>query len=443
MKKTITIFLLGALLLAGAAFASQGRQQVLAPASVSKAGDENTATDLKLAQQKLEFFKERLDFQDKRIGDISLYLSIFGALMTVVVVFFSLRSKKEAVLEAKEEAKKEVERQAKTIIEEWLNNDGRQVLTIKVEALLRPEVEKALVEIRQAAASTLKELEKEREKAHDHNIQFEQILKKSIEISKPLSFEQQQQLAATAKELESKPPEQYQFSDWLALGLQAYETEKYEIAAGHFARAADTATDPVRQALALLNQGVALSRLDKCEDAISIYVDVVRRFEGSTEFELKEQVARALTNKGIVFDQMNRGEEAIATYEEVVRRFEEAPENELRELVAIAFNGIGFDILCAAKKIWQEKNDEAGANKLLVQALEKIDAALERMPDYPLYLGNQGYILFLLGRTEEARPILAKAVALGGEEMRQTELKDAEIFPLPQDEAFEELIKSL
>jgi len=47
------------------------------------------STDLKLQQQKLDFFEKRLDFQDKRIGDLGLYLACFGGLMTVIAVFFS------------------------------------------------------------------------------------------------------------------------------------------------------------------------------------------------------------------------------------------------------------------------------------------------------------------------------------------------------------------
>ena len=80
---------------------------------------------------------------------------------------------------------------------------------------------------------------------------------------------------------------------------------------------------------------------------------------------------------------------------------------------------------------------------MLTQALEKIDASLQRLPDEPITLGNRGYLLFLLGRGDEAKQVLASAIKLGGEDLRKAELADAEIHPLPQDEEFKALIKSL
>jgi hypothetical protein len=48
-----------------------------------------------------------------------------------------------------------------------------------------------------------------------------------------------------------------------------------------------------------------------------------------------------------------------------------------------------------------------------------------------------------LGNKEAARALLVRAVGLGGEEIRQDELRDAEIHSLPQDEEFRELVRSI
>ncbi len=64
-------------------------------------------------------------------------------------------------------------------------------------------------------------------------------------------------------------------------------------------------------------------------------------------------------------------------------------------------------------------------------------------PDNAFMLGNKGYTLYLLGRTEEAEPVLRRALELGGQNVRDAELEDADIHPLPQDEAFKELIHRL
>ncbi len=96
-----------------------------------------------------------------------------------------------------------------------------------------------------------------------------------------------------------------------------------------------------------------------------------------------------------------------------------------------------------AKRSWRGPDREEEARALLSQALTDADAALNISPDNATMLGNKGYTLYLLGRTEEAEPVLRKALELGGEKRRDGELEDADIHPLPQDEAFKELIHRL
>ena len=109
----------------------------------------------------------------------------------------------------------------------------------------------------------------------------------------------------------------------------------------------------------------------------------------------------------------------------------------------MALNGRAFFRLCLAKRSWRGPDGEEEARALLSQALTDADAALNIGPDDAIRLGNKGYTLYLLGRTEEAEPVLRRALELGGEKVRDAELKDADIHPLPQDEPFKELIHRL
>ena len=38
---------------------------------------------------------------------------------------------------------------------------------------------------------------------------------------------------------------------------------------------------------------------------------------------------------------------------------------------------------------------------------------------------------------------MTRAIALGGESLREAELKDAEIHPLPEDEGFKRMVQSI
>ncbi len=60
------------------------------------------------------------------------------------------------------------------------------------------------------------------------------------------------------------------------------------------------------------------------------------RFGADPEPALREQVAGALYNKGVTLGQLDRSEEAIAVYDQVVTRFGADPEPALREQVAMA-----------------------------------------------------------------------------------------------------------
>ena len=63
---------------------------------------------------------------------------------------------------------------------------------------------------------------------------------------------------------------------------------------------------------------------------------MVKRYGEAPEAALRERVAKALVNKGITLGQLQRSEEAIAVYNEVVKRYGEASEAALREQVAQA-----------------------------------------------------------------------------------------------------------
>src|SRR5258708_2459233 len=90
----------------------------------------------------------------------------------------------------------------------------------------------------------------------------------------------------------------------------------------------------VQVATAIFNKGATLKALNRTEDAIGIYDELVRRFADATEPELREPVASGLFSKAFMLNVLNRNDDAIGVYDELVRRFGDATEPELREHVA-------------------------------------------------------------------------------------------------------------
>ena len=89
-------------------------------------------------------------------------------------------------------------------------------------------------------------------------------------------------------------------------------------------------------ATALFNKGVTLGRLDRPEEELSAYDEVMSRFGESEAPPLLEEVAKALSNKGMALVELDRPEEALSAYDEVLSRFGESETPVLLELVAKA-----------------------------------------------------------------------------------------------------------
>lgn len=106
-------------------------------------------------------------------------------------------------------------------------------------------------------------------------------------------------------------------------------------------------------ARALFNKGLSLSRLDRREEAIAAYNEIVKRYGNSDIEPLCEQVAKGLFNKGFTFGELERFHEEIAAYDDLIKRFEDIEHETLREQVAMALLNKGV----ALGKL--ERRDEA------------------------------------------------------------------------------------
>ena len=226
------------------------------------------------------------------------------------------------------------------------------------------------------------------------------------------------------------------------LGRSEEEIAVYDEVVKRFGEAGEAALR-AQVADALFNKGITLGTLGRSEEKIAVYDEVVKRFGEAGEAALRAQVADALFNKGITLGRLGRDEEAIAVYDEVAERFGKADEAALRAQAAKALNSMAFTRLTEAKRLWKEEASDEKAQELLRVADNNVRDALAVTPDDAVKLGNKAYIAFLLGRLDEARETMTRAITLGGEELRQAELQDAEIHTLPQDEDFKAMVRSI
>ena len=91
--------------------------------------------------------------------------------------------------------------------------------------------------------------------------------------------------------------------------------------------------------MALVNKGATLGELNRPEEALTDYDEVVIRFGESETPALLERVARALVNKGATLGRLDRPREALEAWEEVVSRFGGSKSSALRGWSEIALLG--------------------------------------------------------------------------------------------------------
>lgn len=344
-------------------------------------------------QLRIKGLEKQIEAQDKQIDRFlswaewwGIVASAFGILVTIGLGVFGVMTYISARDRAADAA------------DNWMKEHGQGAL----EPLIK-EAQEFFDETKRNAEQELREIVKNaREKGAELDDILNGISTSLAEGEKPkISASDKEEIERAAQEAKSKEISQRTFRDWEAQAYAAYIDQDFEGAAGALDAAAKLKGVPATQ------------------------------------------MARILLNKGVVLVEAGNLEEGLATFEEVEKWFGDSKKTAFLELASLALNNKGFVRLRLAKKEWKTPEKENEAREILTRALADFEASLEKKPDEPVIFGNKGYVLFLLGRVEEAEPVLRHALKLGGKKQYKLELEDAEYHPLPQDEAFKALINRL
>ena len=148
-------------------------------------------------------------------------------------------------------------------------------------------------------------------------------------------------------------------------------------------------------AIVLLKKGNILGALDRPEEKLAAYEEVLRRFGGSDVPALFHKVAAALYFRGITLSELDRPEEGLTAYEEILRRFGEHDTPALLELAAkTLFNkGIVLGTL-------DRPEEELAAYEEVLHRFGRSDAPA-LVEQVAKTLVNKGIVLGTLNRPEE------------------------------------------
>ena len=159
-----------------------------------------------------------------------------------------------------------------------------------------------------------------------------------------------------------------------------------------------------RVAKALFNKGVTLGQMNKPQEEIAAYDELLRRFGTATEPALQEQVAMALFNKGNTLKQMETPQDAVAAYDELVKRFGAATEPALQEKVAMALFNKGNTL----GQMNKPQEEIAAYDELVKRFGTATEPALQEMVASALW--NHGLILLNVNKPEGATSLFNESL---------------------------------
>jgi len=176
--------------------------------------------------------------------------------------------------------------------------------------------------------------------------------------------------------------------------------------------------------IAIGNKGTALARAKKYDDALALLRLSLSRY-GDREPE--QRILKIRTNIGVVLTDLDKFDEAISVYEEIISL--SSIDEDFKTVLAIALNGKGYAKLLQAKKNWNDREFRIHqlneSQSLFIQSLN-VDASGATTA------GNLAYCLFLLERpATEVRPHLTTTLQKGGRHLFEATLADTERHTIP------------
>ena len=141
----------------------------------------------------------------------------------------------------------------------------------------------------------------------------------------------------------------------------------------------------------LVVKGYALRKLNRLEEALRVYDEVISELDASEIPETSAAMANAMLNKGVVLNQLNRSDEALELYDDMIDRFDPASsEVETVEDIETA---------------WVNRGITLGLLERPEEAVDVFDSVVKRFAvpqQVARALANKGVALSRLGREQQA-----------------------------------------
>ncbi len=159
-----------------------------------------------------------------------------------------------------------------------------------------------------------------------------------------------------------------------------------------------------RIADALINQGVTLGQLGYRDEALRTYNKIITTYNKDTKSSIREKVANALVNKAITLESLNRHEEALDAYNQVVKIYGKDDERNIHQHIARALFNMGMRLAD------MNRTDEALSiyNQVITNYENDTEPAI--CEEVVRALINKGVTLSRLNKSHEAIDVYNKVI---------------------------------
>ncbi|RDE18342.1 hypothetical protein DV711_16935 [Motiliproteus coralliicola] len=286
-------------------------------------------------QQSKQQFQQNLNIKtdslSERVGDISLYLAIYGGLITLILAAFASITYLNAASQAK--------RSAVSATEDWIKEHASNKIECEITSYIDGTATKRLkatanaieVKFDQQLNQKLESLQKQLDSQHGKLNSLHDLVDQ-LSLERPLTEYEQHQSQDAAR----KPENKRTFDDWNLLAIAAYQRNDYLRALETFEQAIKTAETDEQLEHSLFNKGVTLGKLGQPIEEIACYEQLLQRYRDSDQPALQDRCASALLNMGATLSQQDQPDNAIACYEELLQRYGDSNQPALQEYCAKA-----------------------------------------------------------------------------------------------------------
>lgn len=277
------------------------------------------------AEHKLLVLQAKSELEKQAHSHLGIILGaaigLFGVLMTVIVIFFSLSTKESAIIAAKEAALPAAKEAAVAAAE-------------KSVADIRDNIKKMADEGGSQLTGALVEAESLVAKIRNQQRKVDALARQLPANNESKSSKDSQTAAVSVSGAFAKSPRDRSIEDYQAI-ISDYLDKKQWTAALTTSQQMQLVFSEKTDgfAFARYSEGLARVELQRQKEAVVVFNDIITRHGVSKESALQILVAKALVKKGRALVEMLRYDEASAVYEDFISRYESSGNPDLRQMV--------------------------------------------------------------------------------------------------------------